>query len=108
MDIGRNNSCCDLASQEILNAAIWVNEDNAEAGIVDWVHWKDQVEPEDEISSEGRLHCEINEVVQDHIDGQQNVDIADLAARMSGIGEVGARSNSGAKSSIHVFMAVDP
>ena len=38
---------------------------------------------EDENSSESCLHCEINEVVREHIDAQETVDIADLAARMA-------------------------
>ena len=39
--------------------------------------------PENEISSESCLHCEINEVVREHIEGQEKVDIGDLAARMA-------------------------
>jgi hypothetical protein len=39
--------------------------------------------PEDESSSESCLHCEINEVVREYIDGQETIDIADLAARMA-------------------------
>jgi len=33
--------------------------------------------PEDETSSENCLHCEINDVVREHIEGQEKVDIAD-------------------------------
>jgi hypothetical protein len=29
------------------------------------------------------LHCEINEVVREYIEGQENVDIVELAARMA-------------------------
>jgi hypothetical protein len=39
--------------------------------------------PEDETSLENCLHCEINDVVREHIEGQEKVDIADLAARMA-------------------------
>ena len=39
--------------------------------------------PEDESSSESCLHCEINDVVREHIEGQETVDIADLVARMA-------------------------
>jgi hypothetical protein len=39
--------------------------------------------PEDEISSESCLHCEINEVVREHIDRLEKVDVADLAASMA-------------------------
>jgi hypothetical protein len=39
--------------------------------------------PEDETSSENCLHCEINDVVREHIEGQEKVDIADLAERMA-------------------------
>jgi hypothetical protein len=38
--------------------------------------------PEDESASENCLHCEINDVVQEHIERQEKVDIVDLAARM--------------------------
>jgi hypothetical protein len=46
------------------------------------VRVKRQVLPQHERSSENCLHCEINEVVREHIEGQENVDIADLAPRM--------------------------
>jgi hypothetical protein len=39
--------------------------------------------PADESSSESCLHCEINDVVREHIEGQEKVDIADLAARVA-------------------------
>jgi hypothetical protein len=39
--------------------------------------------PEDESSSESCLHCEINDVVRQHIEGQETVNVADLAARMT-------------------------
>jgi hypothetical protein len=39
--------------------------------------------PEDESASENCLHCEINEVVREYIEGQENVDIVDVAARMA-------------------------
>jgi hypothetical protein len=39
--------------------------------------------PEDEISSESCLHCEINGVVREHIEGQKTVNIAELAGRMA-------------------------
>jgi hypothetical protein len=38
---------------------------------------------QDESSSESCLHCEINDLVQEHVEGQDNVDIAELAARMA-------------------------
>jgi hypothetical protein len=44
---------------------------------------KGQIVPRDESSSEICLHCEINDLVQEYIDGQDNVDIAELAARMA-------------------------
>jgi hypothetical protein len=44
---------------------------------------KREVAPEDERASESCLHCEINDLVQEYIDGQDNVDIAELAARMA-------------------------
>ena len=46
-------------------------------------HWKVQVVPEDENSSANCLHCEINDLVQEYIEGQEKVDIVDLAARMA-------------------------
>ena len=39
--------------------------------------------PEDNISSESCLHCEINDVVREHIERLDKVDLADLAARMT-------------------------
>jgi hypothetical protein len=47
------------------------------------MHWSVQIVPEDESSSESCLHCEINDVVREHIESQEKVDIADLAARMA-------------------------
>jgi hypothetical protein len=41
---------------------------------------KDQMAPQDESSSESCLHREINERVQEKVEGQEKVDIADLAA----------------------------
>jgi hypothetical protein len=41
------------------------------------------VVPEDESSSESCLHCEINEVVREHIEGQKTVNMAELAGRMA-------------------------
>ena len=39
--------------------------------------------PEDESSSETCLHCEINEVVREHIEGKQIVNLPELVAKMS-------------------------
>ena len=44
---------------------------------------KREVVAKDERASESCLHCEINDLVQEYIDGQDNVDIAELAARMA-------------------------
>jgi hypothetical protein len=44
---------------------------------------KREVAPEDERASESCLHCEINDLVQEYIEGQEKVDIVDLAARMA-------------------------
>jgi hypothetical protein len=44
---------------------------------------KDQIVPQDDSSSESCLHCEINDLVQEHIEGQEKVDIMELAARMA-------------------------
>jgi hypothetical protein len=44
---------------------------------------KREVVPQDERASESCLHCEINDLVQEHVEGQENVDIAELAARMA-------------------------
>ena len=44
---------------------------------------KREVVPQDERSSESCLHCEINDVVEEHIEGQETVDVADLVARMA-------------------------
>jgi hypothetical protein len=42
-----------------------------------------RVVPQDESALESCLHCEINDLVQEHIEGQEKVDVADLAARMA-------------------------
>jgi hypothetical protein len=39
--------------------------------------------PEDESLTESCLHCEINEVVREHIEGQKTVDIGELTTRMA-------------------------
>jgi hypothetical protein len=44
---------------------------------------KREVVPEDESALDGCLHCEINDLVQEHVEGQEKVDVADLAARMA-------------------------
>jgi hypothetical protein len=44
---------------------------------------KDQIVPQDESSSESCLHCEINDLVQEHIEGQEKADIVVLAAKMA-------------------------
>jgi hypothetical protein len=46
-------------------------------------HWRVQLVPEDESSSENRVHCEINDLVQEHIEGQEKVDLVAVAARMA-------------------------
>jgi hypothetical protein len=43
---------------------------------------KREVVPEDESALESCLHCEINDLVQEHVEGQEKVDLTDLAARM--------------------------
>jgi hypothetical protein len=44
---------------------------------------KREVVPQGERSSESCLHCEINGLVEEHIEGQETVDIGELAARMA-------------------------
>jgi hypothetical protein len=44
---------------------------------------KEQIVPQDESSSESCLHCEINDLVQEYIDGQERVDIVELVAKMA-------------------------
>jgi hypothetical protein len=44
---------------------------------------KREVLPEDESPSESCLHCEINDLVQEYVEGQDNVDITELTARMA-------------------------
>jgi hypothetical protein len=39
-----------------------------------------EVVPENEGSSESCLHCEINDLVQEHVEGQERVDVVALAA----------------------------
>jgi hypothetical protein len=47
---------------------------------------KGQKIPQDESSSESCPHCEINELVREHIEGQEKVGIADLAANLEEAG----------------------
>ena len=44
---------------------------------------KGQMAAQDERSSETCLHCEINDLVEEHVAGQETVDVAELAARMA-------------------------
>jgi hypothetical protein len=44
---------------------------------------KGQIVPDAERSSESCLHCEINDLVQEYIEGQERVDIVELAAKMA-------------------------
>jgi hypothetical protein len=41
---------------------------------------KGQIVPQDERSSESYLHCEMDDVVQAHVAGQEKVDLVALAA----------------------------
>ena len=44
---------------------------------------KREVGPQDESALESCLHCEINDLVQEHIEGQETVDVAEVTARMA-------------------------
>ena len=44
---------------------------------------KDQIVAQDDNSSESCLHCEINDLVQEYIEGQEKVDIVVLAAKIA-------------------------
>jgi hypothetical protein len=44
---------------------------------------KDQIVQQDESSTESCLHCEINDLVQEYIEGQEKVDIVELAAKIA-------------------------
>ena len=44
---------------------------------------KREVVPQDESALESCLHCEINDLVQEHVEGQETVDLAQVAARMA-------------------------
>jgi hypothetical protein len=44
---------------------------------------KREVVSQDENALESCLHCEINDLVQEHVEGQETVDIAEVAARMA-------------------------
>jgi hypothetical protein len=43
---------------------------------------KGQMAAQDERSSEACLHCEINDLVQEHVEGQETVDVVALAANL--------------------------
>jgi hypothetical protein len=47
---------------------------------------KGQIVPQDERSRESCLHCEINDLVQKDVEGQEKVDTADLAANLEEAG----------------------
>jgi len=44
---------------------------------------KGEIVPQDERSSESCLHCEINDLVQEYVEGQEGGDLTDLAARIA-------------------------
>jgi hypothetical protein len=44
---------------------------------------KREIVAEDERASETCLHCEINDLVQKHVEGQERVDVVTLAANMA-------------------------
>jgi hypothetical protein len=44
---------------------------------------KRELVSQDESAWESCLHCEINDLVEEHIEGQETVDIAEVAARMA-------------------------
>jgi hypothetical protein len=44
---------------------------------------KREIVPEDERASESCLHCEINDLVQEHLEGQETVDAVALAANIT-------------------------
>ena len=44
---------------------------------------KRQVVPQDESALESCLHCEINDLVQEHVEGREKVDLVALAANMA-------------------------
>lgn len=44
---------------------------------------KREAVPEDERASETCLHCEINDLVQEHVEGQERVDLVAVAANIA-------------------------
>jgi hypothetical protein len=44
---------------------------------------KREVVRQDESAHESCLHCEINDLVREHVEGQETVDMAEVAARMA-------------------------
>ena len=44
---------------------------------------KREVVLQDERASESCLHCEINDLVDEHVEGHETVDMAEVAARMA-------------------------
>jgi hypothetical protein len=47
---------------------------------------KGQIEPDDERSSESCLHCEINDLVPEHVEGPEKFDLVALAAKLEEAG----------------------
>ena len=41
---------------------------------------KSEIEPQDENALESCLHCEINDLVDEHVEGHETVDMAEVAA----------------------------
>ena len=73
-----------LRSPQVVNGAIgsicksaWETEEER-----DMVS-KSEVVPQDESALESCLHCEINDLVQEHVEEHETVDIAEVAARMA-------------------------
>jgi hypothetical protein len=44
---------------------------------------KREVVPQDESALDSCLHCEINDLVQEYVEGHETVDIAEVAARIA-------------------------
>ena len=47
---------------------------------------KDQIVPDDETSSESCPHCEIHDLVQEQVEGQEKFDLVDLAGNLEETG----------------------
>ena len=68
-----------ICKSEMPDQSVEVREAEEERDMVS----KREVVPQDESAVESCLHCEINDVVQEHVEGPEKFDLAEMTARMA-------------------------